>query len=159
MALRGFLRQCFTAAAFALIGLSALAQETPPPAVEGGCVSSTDWMRRNHMAMLGHQRDETVHEGARDGRFSLQGCITCHAVKDDAGIPVTVEDPKHFCRTCHDTAAVQPDCFQCHASRPELAGAAASGTLGSAEGAGGALLPQHGVTVAAVDTYLKETQP
>jgi len=93
----------------------------PKPARGKGekCVADTDWMRRNHMMALLHQRDETVHEGIRTKRFSLKGCIDCHAVKGDDGKPVTAANPKHFCRTCHDYAAVRVDCFECHASRPE----------------------------------------
>jgi hypothetical protein len=34
---------------------------------------------------------------------------------------VTVSSPQHFCRSCHDYAAVKVDCFECHASRPEAA--------------------------------------
>ncbi len=92
----------------------------PQPAKGKGekCVAPTDWMRRYHMMTLTHQRDETVHEGIRTPRFSLNGCIECHQVKGADGKAVSVADPKHFCRTCHDYAAVRIDCFDCHASRP-----------------------------------------
>ena len=92
----------------------------PEPAKGRGdkCVEPTDWMRRYHMTILTHQRDETVHQGIRTEKHSLKGCIDCHQVKGDDGKPVTVADPKHFCRTCHDYAAVRMDCFECHASRP-----------------------------------------
>ncbi len=98
----------------------------PKPARGRGdkCVADTDWMRRNHMTALMHHRDETVHEGIRTKRFSLKGCIDCHAVKGADGKPVTIASPKHFCRTCHDYAAVRIDCFDCHESRPEIKGAA-----------------------------------
>jgi predicted CXXCH cytochrome family protein len=94
---------------------------TPKPARGKGekCVADTDWMRRNHMTVLSHQRDDTVHDGIRTTRFSLKGCIECHAVKGADGNPVTIANDKHFCRTCHDYAAVRVDCFECHASRPE----------------------------------------
>ena len=93
----------------------------PKPARGQGekCVADTDWMRRNHMTVLMHQRDNTVHDGIRTKRFSLKGCIECHAVKGADGKPVTVASEKHFCRTCHDYAAVRIDCFECHASRPD----------------------------------------
>jgi predicted CXXCH cytochrome family protein len=93
----------------------------PRPARGQGerCVADTDWMRRNHMTALSHQRDETVHDGLRGQRFSLRGCLECHAVKGADGRPVTAASPDHFCRTCHDFAAVRMDCFDCHASRPE----------------------------------------
>ncbi|MEJ2035783.1 MAG: hypothetical protein P8X69_06795, partial [Maritimibacter sp.] len=40
-------------------------------------------------------------------------------VNDDTGTPVTAEDPRHFCRVCHDYAAVEVDCFMCHRSTPD----------------------------------------
>lgn len=98
----------------------------PKPARGAGdkCVADSEWMRRNHPSVLMHQRDATMHDGIRAQRFSLNGCIACHAVKGADGQPVTVESPQHFCRTCHDYAAVRVDCFECHASRP-VTGAAA----------------------------------
>jgi predicted CXXCH cytochrome family protein len=93
----------------------------PKPARGRGekCVADTDWMRRNHMTVLNHQRNDTVHYGIRTERFSLKGCIDCHAVKGTDSKPVTIASDKHFCRTCHDYAAVRVDCFECHASQPE----------------------------------------
>ncbi len=98
-----------------------LAKVTVPKPAKGKgerCVDDTDFMRRNHMNLLDHQRDETVHSGVRTKRYSLKGCIDCHAVNGEDGVPVIADNPKHFCRTCHDYAAVRIDCFQCHASRP-----------------------------------------
>ena len=90
-----------------------------PAAIKGKqCVEDTDFMRRNHMKLLMHQRDETVHLGIRTKKHSLKNCFTCHVVKDDQNRPVTAADPRHFCRECHDYAAVKVDCFQCHASTP-----------------------------------------
>ena len=43
------------------------------------CVADTDFMRRNHMQVLLHQRDETVISGLRDQPYSLVGCVNCHA--------------------------------------------------------------------------------
>ena len=85
------------------------------------CVEETGFMRRNHMDLLDHQRDETVLNGVRSRQYSLRECLDCHAVNGPDAIPVTVASPKHFCRSCHDYAAVSIDCFQCHASRPESA--------------------------------------
>ena len=91
------------------------------------CVADTDYMRRNHMDLLKHQRDETMLEGVRGEPFSLKECLDCHAVKGPDAVPVTASDPQHFCRSCHDYAAVSIDCFQCHASRPDsMAGGGAS---------------------------------
>ena len=91
------------------------------------CVADTDFMRRNHMDLLKHQRDETMLEGVRGEPFSLKECLDCHVVKGPNAIPVTASDPQHFCRSCHDYAAVSIDCFQCHASRPgDMSGGGAS---------------------------------
>ena len=70
------------------------------------------------MTMLKHQRDDTVHEGERDGDFSIKACVTCHAVNGADGQPVGYSDPKHFCRSCHAYASVSIDCFECHESKP-----------------------------------------
>ena len=118
----------------------------PKPAHGRGdkCVADTGWMRRNHMTALLHHRDETVHEGIRTKRFDLTGCIDCHAVKGVDGKPVTIASPKHFCRTCHDYAAVRIDCFECHASRPPT-GATATGQAapGRSSGTDAAMLAQY----------------
>jgi hypothetical protein len=90
-----------------------------PRAVGGACVAPPEVMRRQHMSMLKHGRDLTVREGERVEGGRLTACITCHAVSDGKGGAVTVSSPDHFCRACHDYAAVKIDCFECHASRPE----------------------------------------
>lgn len=91
----------------------------PPRAQGEHCVADTAFMRRNHMLMMFDHRKEAVHEGVRTPRFSLAGCVSCHAVKGEDGKPVSFASEKHFCRSCHSYAAVQIDCFECHASRPE----------------------------------------
>jgi hypothetical protein len=95
----------------------------PAPDIPAGrgefCVEDTEFMRRNHMNLLMHQRDDTMLEGIRGGKHSLKECIDCHAVEGPDAMAVTVSSPKHFCRSCHDYAAVKIDCFDCHASRPE----------------------------------------
>lgn len=90
-----------------------------PKAKGEQCVAETDFMRRNHMKVLLHQRDKSVFKGERSKRFSLQGCVECHAVPGPTAQPVTYKDPKHFCRSCHEFIAVKIDCFECHASRPD----------------------------------------
>ncbi len=75
-------------------------------------------IRKEHMLFLMHQRVETVREGLRPEENSLKACLTCHAVKDDTGTAVSYKSPEHFCRVCHDYAAVQVDCFECHSSLP-----------------------------------------
>ncbi len=100
--------------------LAAIPLPDIPKAIKGEqCVEDTGFMRRNHMALLEHQRDDTVQRGIRSKKHSLKHCFTCHVVKDDDGQPVTAADPRHFCRACHDYAAVQVDCWQCHVSTPE----------------------------------------
>jgi predicted CXXCH cytochrome family protein len=103
-----------------------------PRAMGENCVEDTDFMRRNHMDMLKHQRDETMLRGVRTEQHSLRECLNCHVVKGTDSKPVTSASPKHFCRSCHDYAAVSIDCFQCHASRPESGISAISPQLGSA---------------------------
>ncbi|MDX1593496.1 MAG: Hdr-like menaquinol oxidoreductase cytochrome c subunit [Gammaproteobacteria bacterium] len=98
------------------------ATRVPLPTVEPGsaeqCVAPVAVMRRDHMEMLLHQRDETVHRGIRTPRQSLRNCLNCHAY-DAAGQPVSIDDPRHFCVSCHRYAAVEPDCFGCHSGEPE----------------------------------------
>ena len=78
-----------------------------------GGVSPTDsqWMRKNHMHLLKHQRDETVRKGIRDEKFSLKNCIECHASARDDSV-IAREDS--FCVACHRYEAVNIDCFECH---------------------------------------------
>ncbi len=126
----------------ALLGVAAFAgtlraaelSAVPRPEITRGkgesCVAETGFMRRNHMDLLRHQRDQTLREGIRGARFSLRDCVACHAVPGVDGVPVTADDPRFFCTACHRYAAVRIDCFECHASRPEAAGQAhATGAL------------------------------
>lgn len=77
-------------------------------------------MRSNHMHLLMHKRDRTVHEGIRTPKHSLNGCIDCHVPAPTAEKAVRHTDPEHFCATCHIDVAVKLDCFQCHADRPVM---------------------------------------
>ena len=90
-----------------------------PKAAAESCVRDTAFMRENHMELLLHQRDDTVHKGIRPKRTALTECLTCHAVEGADKKPVTYKDPKHFCRACHEYAAVSIDCFACHNSAPD----------------------------------------
>lgn len=81
------------------------------------CVEDTEFMRKNHMKVLNHQRDETMHDGIRTKQHSLKNCIECHATPDASG-QRTVLGKDNFCQSCHSYAAVQIDCFQCHSSKP-----------------------------------------
>ena len=81
-----------------------------------GCVEPTDEMRKNHMEYILHQRDETMHQGIRTKQHSLVECINCHV--SDAPDAPRYSSEEHFCNSCHTYAAVNVDCFQCHADRP-----------------------------------------
>ena len=137
----------------AILGLSLLvagaafaaeqASRTPHPVIERAvqgtqCVADPDFMRRNHMDLLKHQRDDTVRRGIRsagpsqaassppvgrreaswgrgsDAKFSLKECIACHA--NQKTMSVTKEE-SNFCVSCHTYAAVKLDCFECHTSK------------------------------------------
>lgn len=80
----------------------------------GQCVEDPQWMRRNHMRVLFRQRDETVHLGKRDGKYSLKKCVECHASTKDNSV-IGREDS--FCDGCHRYEAVKIDCFECHSSK------------------------------------------
>jgi hypothetical protein len=82
---------------------------------DGQCVASPEVMRREHMNMLKHQRDLTVHQGIRTPQHSLKGCIDCHASKANGAV---VGSRDNFCQTCHAYAAVKLDCFECHSAKP-----------------------------------------
>jgi len=85
---------------------------------ESECVAPVSDMRRHHMNYILHQRDDTVREGIRTRQFALEECINCHAVKDESGEYVRVEDDRHFCSTCHTYTSTKIDCFECHADVP-----------------------------------------
>lgn len=86
------------------------------------CVEPTEFMRKNHMELLLHQRDQTMYQGIRTTEHSLVECISCHAEKDPEGNFVAINAKDQFCQSCHVATAVSIDCFQCHATKPEVAG-------------------------------------
>ena len=109
-----------------LLGASAAfagdpAGRTPVPVVERAasgtqCVADPVFMRRNHMDLLRHQRDDSVRGGIRSGKYSLKECIACHASQKTGS--VTKADT-NFCVSCHSYAAVKIDCFECHTSQAQ----------------------------------------
>jgi hypothetical protein len=116
-----FSRLAYFTIFISVLSLTAYAAAPYPNVPKGKgdkCVEDTEFMRANHMELLFHQRDETMHRGIRTKKHSLKECINCHAVKGDDNQPVSVANPKHFCRVCHDYASVTIDCFECHASKP-----------------------------------------
>lgn len=122
------LRSLVLLAGMTLLGLPLAAQSgTPLPEVPEatsrfsatqGCVEPTEEMRKNHMKMMLHKRDQTMHQGIRTPQHSLEECINCHVPGDDSGKIVRIDSKEHFCNSCHSYAGVSIDCFQCHADRP-----------------------------------------
>jgi len=115
------------------------------------CVRETAFMRRNHMELIKHQRDLTVHQGIRSTTDSLAGCVSCHVSYDQQGQPVSVYSEGQFCKACHELAAVDLPCFDCHATVPVppdsgSGGQAVAPQLGGAEVAGGLREVDQGVS-------------
>ncbi len=92
-------------------------------AAPGKCVEDTQYMLRNHMDLLKHHRDVTVHEGVRTTQHSLAHCVTCHADKETGRVTGGKEA---FCEGCHRYAAIKLDCFECHSDRASRKSAAAT---------------------------------
>ena len=120
--LRGSLISVGLAGALCVLAVQAAGDSFVVPgskaANEEGCVEPTDFMRRNHMEVIKHQRDETVHNGIRSTKHSLAGCIECHVSTGPDNRPVPVDDQGQFCYACHEFAAVGMNCFGCHANVP-----------------------------------------
>ncbi len=92
------------------------------------CVRPTDWMRRNHMELLKHDRDLTLRQGVRPVDGSIKGCVDCHANQDGDGRYIPVNAEEQFCASCHNYTAVKLDCFECHATRPETTAVSREGS-------------------------------
>lgn len=93
------------------------------PAAKGAhCVRPVQWMRRNHMKLLMQVRYQAVHEGIRNRRDSLPGCMSCHVSKLADGKYPSVTSGKFFCNACHEYVGVRIDCFSCHSNRPDSGG-------------------------------------
>ncbi len=93
---------------------------TPLPTIERAakgerCVEAPALMRRNHMEMLKHQRDDTVFGGIRGAKYSLKECIACHASTQTGSV---AKSESNFCVACHAYSAVKIDCFECHTAKP-----------------------------------------
>jgi len=89
-----------------------------PKATGEHCVADTDFMRKNHMDLIVHQRDETVLKGIRDEPFSLVECVDCHVQRDAGNKPIRIDAEGQFCASCHSFVAAKIDCFSCHAAIP-----------------------------------------
>jgi [DsrC]-trisulfide reductase subunit J len=80
------------------------------------CVRDTDWMRGEHMQLLDTWRHTVVrnaervyvNENGQKFEMSLSNtCLDCHSNKAE------------FCDKCHDYAAVEPYCWDCHIDNPK----------------------------------------
>lgn len=95
------------------------------------CIESKEYMRENHMQLLLEWRDSAVRDGesvyinskGKAYEISIQNtCLECHndtptsTVINNTNItPPTVNaDSNQFCFSCHDYAAVEPNCWSCH---------------------------------------------
>lgn len=128
-----FTRGMCRVTSLALVGLALVAASTVTQATGVGdfvvdsskaarlenCVEPTEYMRRNHMEVIRHQRDTTVYGGIRSTKHSLAGCVECHVGYDAQHKPVGIDGDGQFCAACHDYAAVKLNCFDCHATVPE----------------------------------------
>lgn len=90
-----------------------------PKATGAPHAEGNEYWRKHHMEMMRHDRDLTMRDGDRQIAASLKGCFDCHTVRDASGATLTYASEKHFCRSCHDFAAVKVDCFTCHRSTPD----------------------------------------
>jgi hypothetical protein len=120
----GIIAAMVSAAALAGAGEKPVSRVAQPAfKIENGeaCVEPAAQMRRNHMKMLLHQRDLTVHQGLREARYSLKNCVNCHASRKTG----SVLGKDGFCSSCHEYASVSIDCFECHSSMRQVRAAAA----------------------------------
>lgn len=93
------------------VGGASKAPNPELPTKMKNCVKPLDYMRTSHMKLLLQWRDEVLRDGKRekitvDGieyEKSLgNGCLYCH------------ESEEKFCNQCHQYAAVDPYCWDCH---------------------------------------------
>lgn len=106
------------------------------------CVEDTNFMVRNHMELIKHQRHTVVHQGIRDSKHTLAGCIDCHVSRGADQKPISVYSEGQFCKSCHAFTAVDVNCFGCHATVPTTA--AGPARLSGEFGPDVAQTPAHG---------------
>ena len=82
------------------------------------CVEPTDVMRAQHHIFINHQSHETVVNGIRTKKYSINNCINCHIQPLADGTYPSAKSEEHFCTGCHIAAAAKVECFDCHASKP-----------------------------------------
>lgn len=87
-----------------------------PPGGEKECVAPAAVMRDTHMQLLNEWRDDVTRNSDREviviagkeyGKGLQLACMQCHSNKEK------------FCDSCHEYAAVQPTCWDCHISPTE----------------------------------------
>ena len=120
----------FAVCAFSVSAFAGAPKPDIPKGKGDQCVEDTDYMRKNHMEVLLHQRDETMHRGIRTKKHALKECMECHAVYEDNGQAVSHLNSKHFCVQCHEYTSVSIDCFDCHTSKPRAKKAQNSNNAG-----------------------------
>jgi hypothetical protein len=74
-------------------------------------------MRKIHPELLMHQRNDTVRKGIRGQKYSLAGCVACHASTKTNSV---LGSNEAFCQGCHTYAAVKLDCFECHSNKRQV---------------------------------------
>jgi hypothetical protein len=95
-----------------LVGATTKGPQQSTPRREKECVAPLAYMRTSHMTLLTTWRDEVVRSDRRDfeafngkkySRNLTSTCLEqCHGPKAD------------FCDRCHNYAAVQVTCWECH---------------------------------------------
>jgi hypothetical protein len=93
--------------------------KSPPNPKGERCIEPRNFMRAQHMRMLGRWRDEVVREDsrvyvARDGRAwekSLKTCVGCHGHTDAQGRSTAAAAA---CTDCHNYVNAKLDCWNCH---------------------------------------------
>lgn len=124
--------------------LGSFVKEGSKAAGLSACVEPTAVMRRDHMELIKHQRDASVHGGIRATKHSLAGCIDCHVSTGPEGRTLAANAPDQFCSACHAFAAVKVNCFDCHASVPNGAPSSAGGVGAEGRAAVGQEAPAVG---------------
>ncbi len=96
--------------------------DRPEPRGDACIHEDPERMRRVHMDRLHAHQDQGVREGRSDPEWNLQSCVRCHAAPEAqqaASHGPSGSEDMAFCASCHEYAAVELDCFQCHSTDPE----------------------------------------
>lgn len=88
----------------------------PEAKAAGACILPKDQMAKQHMQLLDGWRNSVVREGKRvyvaenGTKYNMSlsnNCLGCHTNKAE------------FCDRCHEYAAVNPYCWDCHVNPKE----------------------------------------